>query len=46
MKLRTNKIKRFVSKIMGWNFHAKEFQQFYSVQKELNANGWTTMDLS
>ena len=46
MNLKTNKIKRLISKIFGWNFHAKEFQRFYSVQKRLNANGWTTLDLS
>lgn len=46
MRLKTNKLKSFISKITGWNFHAKSFQQFYSVQKTLNANGWTTLDFS
>lgn len=46
MKLKTNKLKSYISKITGWNFHTKNFQQYYSIQKALNANGWTTLDLS
>jgi len=46
MNLQTNKFKRFISKVFCWNFHVKEFQLFYSIQKRLNANGWTTLDLS
>ncbi len=46
MMLKTNVIKRFISKISGWNFHSKDFQKFYAIQKQLNANGWTTSDLS
>ena len=46
MMLKTNVIKRFISKISGWNFHSKDFQKFYAIQKQLNANGWTTLDLS
>ena len=46
MELQTNRIKRFISRTIGWNFHRKDFQLFYSVQKQLNANGWTTLDLS
>ena len=46
MMLKTNVIKRFISKISGWNFHGKDFQKFYAIQKQLNANGWTTLDLS
>lgn len=46
MNLKTNAFKRFISKILGWNFHNKDFQKFYVIQKHLNANGWTTLDLS
>lgn len=46
LELQTGKIKKLLSKILGWNFHAKEFALFYSVQKRLNAHGWTTLDLS
>ena len=46
MNLKTNWLKRFIYKMIGWNFHTKEFQQFYYIQKRLNANGWTTIDLS
>ena len=46
MELQTSRIKRFISNTIGWNFHRKDFQLFYSVQKQLNANGWTTHDLS
>jgi len=46
MNLRTNTLKRVISKIFGWNFHTKEFQAFYSIQKRLNENGWTTFDLT
>ncbi len=46
MKLKINKLKRFVSKITGIDFHARQFEQFNSVQKRLNLNGWTTFDLS
>ncbi len=46
MSLRSNIIKKLISKIFGFNFHAKGFQQFYSIQKQLNKNGWTTLDLT
>ena len=46
MNLKTNVVKRFISKTIGWNFHGKDFQRFYAIQKQLNANGWTTLDLS
>ena len=46
MKLNTNAFKRFISKTIGWNFHSMDFQKFYAFQKQLNANGWTTLDLS
>ena len=46
MMLKTNVIKRFISKISVWNFHSKDFKKFYAIQKQLNANGWTTLDLS
>ena len=44
MNLKTNAIKHFISKITGWNFHGKEFQRFYALQKKFNAKGWTTLD--
>ena len=46
MKLKTNKVKRFICRYFGWNFYSKEFQLFYSIQKELIKHGWTTLDLS
>jgi hypothetical protein len=46
LKLKTNAIKRFIFKTIGWNFHRKDFQKFYAIQKQLNINGWTTLDLS
>ena len=46
MELNTSVIKRFLTRITGWNFHAAQFSEFYSVQKRLNAKGWTTFDLS
>lgn len=46
MDLKTSRIKRFITRITGYDFHTKEFEQFYSIQKRLNANGWTTLDLS
>ena len=46
LNLRTNAVKRFLSKLFGRNFHKKDYQLFMSVQKELNAHGWTTYDLS
>ena len=46
LELRTGKIKKLLSKAFGWNFHAKQFALFYSVQRRLNAHGWTTLDLS
>lgn len=46
MNLKSNAFKRFISKTIGWNFHAKDFQRFYAIQKELNRHGWTTIDLS
>ncbi len=46
MNLKTNIVKKAISKIFGLNFHAKDFQQFYSIQKQLNEKGWTTLDLT
>lgn len=46
LKLKTNRIQKLISKVFKWNFHAKEFQLFYSIQTQLNAHGWTTLDLS
>ena len=46
INLKSNAIMRFISKTLGWNFHSKDFQKFYDIQKRLNANGWTTLDLS
>ena len=46
MNLKTNAFKRFITKITGWNFHSRDFQQFYALQKKFNAKGWTTLDLS
>ena len=46
LNLKTNPLKKAISKFFGWNFHAKDFQKFYSIQKALNKNGWTTLDLS
>ena len=46
MNIKTNALKRVVSKMTGWNFHSKDFQRFYALQKQLNANGWTTLDLT
>ncbi len=46
MNLKTNAFKHFISKTIGWNFHSMDFQKFYAFQKQLNANGWTTLDLS
>lgn len=43
---RLNFFKRFLSKVFGMNFDTKFFSQYYSIQKSLNANGWTTCDLS
>lgn len=46
MNLKTSRIKKLLTKMTGWNFQGKAFEQFYSLQKKLNAAGWTTMDLS
>lgn len=46
LELKTGIIKKLMAKVLGWNFHAKDFAMFYSIQKKLNAHGWTTMDLS
>lgn len=46
INLKTNVVKHFISKIIGWNFHSKDFRKFYAVQKRLNDSGWTTLDLS
>ncbi|MBP3300400.1 MAG: hypothetical protein J6M34_02700 [Clostridia bacterium] len=46
MNLKTNIFQKAISKIFGLNFHTKHFQQFYSIQKQLNEKGWTTLDLS
>lgn len=46
LKMKTNKVKRLLFKLFYLNFHVKEFQLFYSVHKQLNAHGWTTLDLT
>lgn len=46
MNLKNNALKRFIFKTIGWNFYSKAFQRFYNIQKQLNANGYTTLDLS
>ncbi len=46
MEIKTNAFMRFISKTIGWNFHSKDFQKFYAIQKQLNACGFTTLDLS
>lgn len=45
IKLKTNPLKRFITKVVGWNFHTKEYGLFYSVQKALLSHGWSTYDL-
>ena len=46
MTLKTIIFQKMISKIFGWNFHAKDFQKFYSIQKQFNEKGWTTLDLT
>ena len=46
MELKTNIFMRIISKITGWNFYSKDFQKFYAIHKQLNRNGWTSLDLS
>ena len=46
MRLKTNQVKRFLFKIFNLNFHVKEFRLFYRIQEQLNARGWTTIDLT
>ena len=46
LDLKQNKLKRIISKIFDFDFLSKKHQLFYSVQKRLNENGWTTLDLS
>ena len=46
MNLKTNILKKAFSKIFRFNFHSKDFQCFYSIQKQLNEKGWTTLDLT
>ena len=46
MNLKTTKVQKVISKIFGWNFHVKDCQKFYSIQKQLNEHGWTTLDLT
>ena len=46
MNLKTNIFKKAFSKIFRFNFHSKDFQCFYSIQKQLNEKGWTTLDLT
>ncbi len=46
LNLKTSRMQKIITRLTGWNFHAKEFEQFYSVQKRLNAAGWTTLDLT
>ena len=46
MTLKTNIFQKVISKIFGWNFHVKDFQKFYSIQKQFNDKGWTTLDLT
>lgn len=44
MNLKTNIFARVLRGIL--NFHTKQFSKFYSIQKQLNAVGYTTLDLS
>lgn len=46
MRLKTNKLKRLITRLIGWNFHLKEFEEFYYVQKRFVSSGWSTCDLS
>ncbi|MBQ8741168.1 MAG: hypothetical protein IJY79_06430 [Clostridia bacterium] len=46
LELKTNAFRRFVYRVIGWNFYVKDYQLFYSVQERLNNKGWTTLDLS
>ena len=46
LDLRTSKIKKWIGRLIEWNFHQREFELFHSVQKQLNAHGWTTADLT
>lgn len=46
LPLKTNGVKRMISKVFGWNFDSKAFELFYAVQKQLNAAGYTTLDLN
>ena len=41
-----NPLQRLISSTLGWSFNSKEFDLWYSIQKSLNENGWTTLDLS
>ena len=46
MHLKTNIIKRMISKVFSVDFRAREFRKFYTLHKQFNANGWTTLDLT
>ncbi len=46
LNLKTNAFRRFLYRIIGWNFYVKDYRLFYSVQERLNTKGWTTLDLS
>lgn len=46
LDLKTNAFRKIIYKILNLNFYTKDFQLFYAIQKKLNANGWTTLDLN
>ncbi len=46
LNLKTSRMQKIITRLTGWNFHTKAFEQFYSVQKRLNSAGWTTLDLT
>lgn len=43
---KTNRIKRIIAKLLGWNFDSAERERWYSIQVMLNENGYTSLDLS
>lgn len=45
LPLKTNKVKKLLSKTFGFNFHSRDFKIFYGFQKQLNSAGYTTLDL-
>lgn len=43
---RLNKFPKIISRLFYFNFHSKQSSVFYSMQKRLTENGWTTYDLT